>query len=412
MSKLWLVALYEYKRHVLKPSFILVVLSMPLVVVGMIGLIWLTHVLRDDGASAVGYVDYSGLLADAVLPPRTGSSPDEPSVPGLVPLVPYQTQGEAQQALVSGAIQAYYVIAADYSTSNRVNLVYFEPPDGDVTREFWDFMQINRLTDLSPDIARRAVAGANLIVRWPDDAPGGGREFSQRTFWNQFLPLFVGLGFMFLLFMSSGYLMGTLAEEKGHRTVEVLFTSLSPAKLIGGKVVAVVGVSFTQLLAWVVFAILAVLVGGRLLGLEALQNLSLDLRIVAPLTVVFIPAYVMFAGLMAAFGATFADAQDAQGLVGISVLLSMVPIWLIQPIIEHSSGALAIALSLFPTTALPTLSMRTAFGQVPLWQLGASTAILVVCAVGAVWLAGRAFRLGMLRYGQNLDWRELVGKHG
>jgi hypothetical protein len=34
--------------------------------------------------------------------------------------------------------------------------------------------------------------------------------------------------------------------------------------------------------------------------------------------------------------------------------------------------------------------------------------LLVLCAGGAVWVAGRAFRLGMLRYGQRLDWRELL----
>jgi hypothetical protein len=38
-------------------------------------------------------------------------------------------------------------------------------------------------------------------------------------------------------------------------------------------------------------------------------------------------------------------------------------------------------------------------------------AILVLCALAALWLAGRAFRLGMLRYGQRLSWRELFGRH-
>ena len=189
MSKLWLVARYEYRRHVLKRSFVLVVLSMPLMVAGLVGLVWLTTKLYADETSAVGYVDYAGVLADPVLPPRPGSSPDEPGVPKPVPLVPFETRMAAQEALESGEVQAYYVVAADYFQSNRVNLVYFEPPSSDVTRQFWDFMQINRLSDLDPQVARRAVADSNLIVRWPGDAPGAGREFSQRTFFNQFLPL-------------------------------------------------------------------------------------------------------------------------------------------------------------------------------------------------------------------------------
>jgi hypothetical protein len=30
-----------------------------------------------------------------------------------------------------------------------------------------------------------------------------------------------------------------------------------------------------------------------------------------------------------------------------------------------------------------------------------------VAAGGSLWVAGRAFRLGMLRYGQRVQWREL-----
>jgi len=40
----------------------------------------------------------------------------------------------------------------------------------------------------------------------------------------------------------------------------------------------------------------------------------------------------------------------------------------------------------------------------------ASVSILVLSAVGAVWLAGRAFRLGMLRYGQRLRWKEIFSR--
>jgi hypothetical protein len=36
-----------------------------------------------------------------------------------------------------------------------------------------------------------------------------------------------------------------------------------------------------------------------------------------------------------------------------------------------------------------------------------SVTILVLSAIGAVWLAGRAFHLGMLRYGQRLHWKEI-----
>lgn len=409
MFKLWQVARYEYRRNVFKGSFVMALLSVPLIIALIIGVGWLSERMTRN-STAIGYVDHAGLLADPLPAPKRGGSPDSPSVPGLVPLILFPTEEAAQEALDAGQIQAYYVVTEDYDTTNRVELVYVEPPDGEATRQFWDFMQINRLRDLPPEIARRAVADSNLVVRWPDDAPGGGREFSQQKFFNQFLPLFVGLAFIVLLFMSSGYLMGAVAEEKENRTVEVLVTSLSPGQLIGGKIVGVIAIAFTQLFAWIVFAALVVVVGGQLLGLEMMRNLSLDLRIVFKMMVVAAPAYVMVAALTTAIGAIVAEAHEAQQVMGLLIQPFMIPAWLAGPIIENPDSPLTVGLSLFPVTALPTFSLRLTFSQVPLWQIAASVAILSLCALGMVWLAGRAFRLGMLRYGQRLSWRELFEK--
>jgi len=57
-----------------------------------------------------------------------------------------------------------------------------------------------------------------------------------------------------------------------------------------------------------------------------------------------------------------------------------------------------------------TVGFRSLFSVVPLWQVAASVAIQTACAVGALWLAGRAFRLGMLRYGQRLRFSEIFAR--
>ena len=38
--------------------------------------------------------------------------------------------------------------------------------------------------------------------------------------------------------------------------------------------------------------------------------------------------------------------------------------------------------------------------------------LMTAVTAGALWLAGRAFRLGMLRYGKRLTWRELFRRGG
>ena len=407
MSKLWLVAKYEYVRNVFKKSFIFATLSMPLILAFSIGLGWLIESMENNDAP-IGYVDHTGFLADPIPGPKRAASPNDPSVSDLAPLIPFQTEEEARQALESEAIQAYYVVAADYHQTNRVELVYLEPPGGNVTRQFWDFMQINKISDVPPDIARRAVAGSNLIVRWPDDGPGGGREFSARTFVNNLLPFFIGIGFLMLLFMSSGYLTQAVAEEKENRTMEIMVTSVSPGQLIGGKVLGIIAMTLTQVVTWVAFAALAMFVGSRYLDIGVLQNLSIDPQIIVTMLAIAAPTYVMIAALMTAVGATVAEGQDAQQVAGLFSLPVMAPIWLSVVIIENPNSPLAIGLSLFPLTALSTTAMRIMSVPIPFWQIAVSVALLILSAGGAVWLAARIFRLGMLRYGKRPNWRELL----
>jgi ABC-2 type transport system permease protein len=131
------------------------------------------------------------------------------------------------------------------------------------------------------------------------------------------------------------------------------------------------------------------------------------MKLVAMTAAVAAPAFVMAAALVTTLGATVAEVQEAQQVTGLFALPTMIPFMLFGPIVENPNGPLTVGLSLFPVTALPTLSMRLAFSQVPTWQIVVSAALMTLCAGGAVWLAGRAFRLGMLRYGQRLNWREL-----
>jgi ABC-2 type transport system permease protein len=75
------------------------------------------------------------------------------------------------------------------------------------------------------------------------------------------------------------------------------------------------------------------------------------------------------------------------------------------------NSPLALGLSLFPLTAPLTMLMRDGLTILPAWQIALSSGIQAICAAGAIWLAGRAFRLGMLRYGKRLKWREVFARN-
>jgi ABC-2 type transport system permease protein len=88
-------------------------------------------------------------------------------------------------------------------------------------------------------------------------------------------------------------------------------------------------------------------------------------------------------------------------------------------IVYHSIWLLFILIAVFMQTSTASVlycffphsphehALRIGFSIIPAWQMITSIIILVLSAWGAIWLAGRAFRLGMLRYGQRLRLKEL-----
>jgi ABC-2 type transport system permease protein len=122
---------------------------------------------------------------------------------------------------------------------------------------------------------------------------------------------------------------------------------------------------------------------------------------------IMLPAFVMVAALMTAVGATVTESREAQQVSGLFILPMVAPYWFIPVIMSHPNSPLSVALSIFPLTAPVTLPMRVFFTVVPAWQIILTIFVLVATALGALWLAGKVFRMGMLRYGKRLSLREM-----
>jgi ABC-2 type transport system permease protein len=80
---------------------------------------------------------------------------------------------------------------------------------------------------------------------------------------------------------------------------------------------------------------------------------------------------------------------------------------MISVIVEEPHGALAVGLSLFPLTAPVTMMTRLSAGDVPVWQVLLSVAILAATAVFIVRGVARLFRAQTLLTGQKFQLRLL-----
>ncbi|HWR64596.1 MAG TPA: ABC transporter permease [Bellilinea sp.] len=396
MKKFWLVFKHEYMRHVLTKRFILAVLSVPFFIALSIGLGFLSVVLGTD-YTPVGIVDRSGVLTDPLINPHDNRGPLESTKFNF-----YSDETQAQSALDNEEIQGFYVIGPDYLKDGLITLTAIKALGSEVTGDFATLLRANLIKTQPADLRVRLLDGPEITVHSLADS----RSVDPSNILAIIMPILAGILFVVVINISGGYLLQAVVEEKENRIMEIILTSVSPDQLMAGKIMGNLSVGLTQLLIWLAAAGIGVVfftnLETQLGGTEMLRSYLLVL------VVTFIPAFIMIAALMAMVGATATEAREAQQIAGFFSIPIFMPLWFITAILERPDSALAVGFSLFPLTSPLTLPVRVAISTVPAWQIALSLGILVVCAVGAVWLASRAFRLGMLRYGKKLSLRELV----
>jgi ABC-2 type transport system permease protein len=399
MIKTLRVALHEYRQHVFNKRFLMGLLSVPLVMLLMVGLVFLI-ISMETNTTPIGYLDHSGLLTNPVPAPKP-EPPDQP-----VPFVAFQTEAEARSALDAGKIQAYYVLPEDYLTTGALRVVHIGQVKAPARRQFYNFLGANLLKNTDPAVAARLVKGADVTVQSTD----GSRSLSGDNWFSFLVPMIAGIGFIIAMFTSGGYLMQAVVEEKENRTMEVIITSVSPNQFMAGKIIGDTCVGLTQILAWMLFIIIPILVARN--SVKFLQGFQLSTQTLVVLIFTMLPSFVLVAALMATIGATVTEAREGQQMTGFISLPVWIPYMLTGLLMSNPNSPLSITLSMIPLTAPVTLLVRDGLTILPAWQIAVSAAIQISCAIAVIWLAGRAFRLGMLRYGKRLVLRELFARQG
>lgn len=397
MHKIWLVIKYEYHRHVMTKRFLFSLLTLPVGLIVMMGIGALVAWFSID-TTPVGYIDHAEILITTTLPERTGSLFDP-----VITMVGYPDQEQARIALEAEEIQAYYVIPEDYPANNEITLVYFDALGTEYQQQFITLLRRNLVVQngLDPVIQSRLSEGSQITVSSLDES----REMRQDQWLIAVMPFVAGIIFLIVIMTSGGYLLQAVVEEKENRTMEIVITSIPPGQLMAGKIVGNIAVGLTQLFIWLIFAWIAVGVGGQFW--PALAEFSIPGDFMLVLMLVLLPSFVMVAAIMASIGATMTETQEAQQVSGLFALPITIPFYLTTFIIMNPNGLLAVSLSYFPLTAPITILMRMAFTIIPVWQLAINILILVLFSILAVWFAGRAFRLGMLQYGKKLPLKAI-----
>ncbi len=226
--------------------------------------------------------------------------------------------------------------------------------------------------------------------------------------------------FYFILLIYGQMIVRAILEEKQSDIVEIMVSSLRPWELMLGKIVGVGAVGIAQMAVWaLVFALAAVY--GLTAGASTLAEAGIDIASIpvpwGTLVLMFfflVFGYLLYAGMFAGAGATISNEHDAQQVMLPITMLIILPFIATQGVIQSPNAGWGVILSLVPFFSPLVMPARLFATSVPVWQWLASLVLLGVFVLGAAWVAGRIFRVGILMKGQRANLPQVLRwiRHG
>ncbi len=393
MKKTWLIARHEFLTTIRRIGYILFTISFPvLAVLGMLIYLGVTYwvVSPPPEEQKIGYVDNTGMFNEYT------------SADGVV-FILYETNDAAKEALLSKEVSEYFDIPEDYLETGLIKRYTtqreLELPEGTMAR-MEDFLVANLLSgEVSEELMERAQKPLlPMSVRLD---PETGESIPPENWFVAFaLPYGFGLLFMISLFVTSGFLLQGVSEEKENRLIEILLSSVSARQLMSGKVLGLGAAGLLQIAIWLLAAVV-------LAAVAPISGLSIPNGIILPCIIYFILGYLLFGTVWTLLGSIGATARESNQWTMIVVMPAIVPIMLIGLFITNPDHVIFTVLTLFPFTAPITAVMKLSVGALPTWELLLSIAILIASILGAIWLAARVFRTFLLMYGKRPSFAEI-----
>ncbi|PJF47184.1 MAG: ABC transporter permease [Chloroflexi bacterium] len=397
MSKTWVVLKHEFRTIVSKPSFWFGIIGLPIIIGAVIVVISLISGVATAAVATQrtsqsnlphGFVDYAGIV-------RRADDGFER----------FAGEPEAERALRSGAIEAFYVIPADYMQTGQVRMVTKELDDSPLgpRRRVGAFQRmVNR--NLLDDEALWTQLDRQVNITQSESAATV-RTRTGPSF-GGFSPLVYGVAVLFftILITASAYLMQSVTTEKENRVIEILMSSVSPADLLAGKILGLSLVGLIQMVLWF---------GSAILALTRLPFLSEVIGPISPAAVLltalfFVLSYFVYASLLAGLGALMPGSREAAQYTFLVSLPLFVPLYLNTAITAEPNGPLAVALSLIPFTSPLVMPMRLFGTSVPPLEVAISLALLAGLVYLAIQASARAFRAQALLSGSKPTLKQVI----
>lgn len=397
-----LVARREFLENVRTKGFWIGVLFFPIILTA--AFVIPVVIERSKSAQEFAVIDMSGWVLDAVRPMLEVDTTRFV----LVREAGLEDEAELNRLVANERLRAYFVIGPDPLIDNQgARYATRNITDDDLLRWFG-----SRVTEA---VRQRRMAEEGLdpgLMRWIQQPvefetrrvtrAGEAAEVTVQDRLRQFAPM----AFVYLLFIGvfsiSQMLLTNTIEEKSNRLIEVLLSSVSPGQLMGGKIAGIAWTGLAMLGSWIVsFFVVAKYVPGWL-GIPLTIDLSIITRdpvYLVSFVVYFVLGYLLFSAMMVAIGAAVSTLKEAQNLMMPVTILLIIPLFAMVPVTRDPNGTLAQVLSFIPPFT-PFVMMNRAAGPPALWEYAATTVLLILAVLVAMWAAAKIFRVGILMTGK------------
>ncbi|MBI5958418.1 MAG: ABC transporter permease, partial [Chloroflexi bacterium] len=315
-------------------------------------------------------------------------------------IYPYASRAEGEKALDDGTISVLYVIRPDYAETGHVDayMEAFNIEGAESQSVVEDFILRSLLYTVEPQdyeaLYLRLREPAFVAEHKITDSGAAQQENEGQNF---ILVYGFGLTMMLGIFWGGGYLMQSVVQEKESRIIEIVLSSVQPTPLLLGKILAMGLIALLQVGMMIGTFVFIITQAGDVSG--ALGDVEVKTTTIVLGAVYFGLGFLLFGSLMAAIGALSSTMRESQNLVVVVTLPAAIPFFFLTIFAEEPNSTLAVVCSIFPLTASLSMIMRLSVADVPTTQIILSIVVLVVSVIGAIWFAGRLFRVNTLLRG-------------
>lgn len=409
MRQVWVVLRREYIERVKTKGFIIATIAMPVLMIGLIGLSAFLSIQAERADRDLALVDLTGQLGEAVAAGMEAVGYDIELVDRDVGLQ------EMDRRVNEDEIEAYVLL--DDLTLQEGTFAYRGKEAPGITRTaVFEKVVVETVLELRLSFAGSAAGLRELLTGGRLSFESLGEEQSELERVSGMATGFAGAFLLYFTMLFYGaYVLRSVLDEKRNRVVEVVVSSISPWRLMLGKILGVGSMGLTQVGIWVGCAALIGLLGVPMIAANwpAVDVGELSQLLPGPgplglLLVFFLLGYFLYSSLFAAVGAMCSTEEEAQQAQFPVMMLLIIPFILQMTSIEGSGLPWMDWAALFPFFSPIMMYPRAVVGAVPWWMVGTSLVLMAAALIGTAWVAGRIYRVGILMQGKRPTLRELV----